>query len=65
MTRITVKGMSCQHCVMSVTKALSEIDGIKDITVDLEKGEAVFDETKPVDLELIRERLQKAGYRMG
>jgi len=50
---------------MSVTKALSEIDGIKDVTVDLEKGEAVFDETKPVDLELIRERLQKAGYRMG
>ncbi len=65
MTRVKVKGMTCQHCVMAVTKALSEIEGIKDVKVDLDKGEAVFDETKPVDMELVRERLQKAGYRIG
>ena len=65
MTRIKVKGMTCQHCVMAVTKALSAIEGIKDVKVDLGKGEAVFDETKPVDMELVRERLQKAGYRIG
>jgi copper chaperone CopZ len=28
MPTIKVKGMSCQHCVASVTKALSEIEGI-------------------------------------
>ena len=40
MTTIKIRGMSCQHCVMAVTKALGGIDGIKDVRVDLEKGEA-------------------------
>ena len=54
--------MSCQHCVMAATKALKEIDGLEDITVNLEKGEASFNETKPVDKALIIERIKKAGY---
>ncbi len=62
MTTIKIKGMSCQHCVMAVTKALKEIDGLQDVTVDLEKGEASFNETKPVEKTLIQERIQKAGY---
>ena len=31
MTTIKIRGMSCQHCVMAVTKALGAIDGIKDV----------------------------------
>ena len=62
MTTIKVKGMSCQHCVMAVTKALKEIEGLQDITVDLEKGEAAFNETKPVDMSLIKDKITKAGY---
>ncbi len=38
MEKIKVQGMSCQHCVMAVTKALGGIDGIRDVKVDLEKG---------------------------
>jgi copper chaperone len=60
--KIKIKGMSCQHCVMAVTKALKEIEGLNDITVDLASGEAAFNETKPVDPALIREKIQKAGY---
>jgi len=62
MTTITIKGMSCQHCVMAVTKALSGIEGIADVRVDLKKGEATFTEAKPVDRKLIRERIAKAGF---
>lgn len=62
MTTIQIKGMSCRHCVMAVTKALSAIDGIKDVQVDLEKGEAAFTEEKPIDRALIRERIVKAGF---
>ena len=36
---LKVKGMSCQHCVMSITKALSQLEGIKNVQVDLAKGE--------------------------
>lgn len=62
MTAIKIKGMSCNHCVMAVTKALKEIDGIKDIKVELEKGEATFEEAMPIDMNLVKERIKKAGY---
>jgi len=38
MPTIKIKGMSCQHCVSSVSKALADIEGIVDVTVDLEAG---------------------------
>ena len=62
MATIKIKGMTCNHCVVAVTKALNEIDGIKDVKVDLEKGEATFDEGKPIDMDLVREKIKKAGY---
>jgi len=42
MTTIHIKGMSCQHCVASTTKALEAIPGISDVQVNLEKGEATY-----------------------
>ncbi len=62
MATIKISGMSCSHCVMAVTKALSGIDGIRNVKVDLAKAEATFEETKPVDRALIAERIRKAGY---
>ncbi len=62
MTTIKIKGMTCNHCVMAVTNALNEIDGIKNVKVDLAKGGADFDEEKAVDMDLVRDRIKKAGY---
>jgi copper chaperone len=62
MTTIKIKGMTCKHCVMAVTKALVGIDGIGDVKVDLEKAEASYTEMKPVDPALVRERIEKAGF---
>ena len=59
---IKIKGMSCNHCVMAVTKVLNGIDGIEDVRVDLGKGEAAFEEKKPIDMEIVRDRIEKAGY---
>lgn len=64
MTTIKIKGMSCNHCVMAVQKALGGIDGMKDIKIDLEKGEATFDEAGPVDMNRVREAVKKAGYQV-
>lgn len=64
MKTIKIKGMTCQHCVMAVTKALVGIDGIRDVQVDLPKGEASYTEEKPVDPALIRERIAKAGFKV-
>jgi copper chaperone len=62
MQTIKIKGMSCNHCVMAMTKALKEIDGITNVKVDLQKAEATFDEVKPVDMGVVKERIRKAGY---
>jgi copper chaperone len=62
MKTIKIKGMTCNHCVMAVTKALKEIDGITNVKVDLQKAEASFDEAKPVDMGVVKERIRKAGY---
>ncbi|HAA05358.1 MAG TPA: mercury transporter [Syntrophobacteraceae bacterium] len=62
MTTIKIKGMSCQHCVMSVKKVLGGIDGVQNVEVDLASGEATFDATQPVSLDMVKERIKKAGY---
>jgi copper chaperone len=61
-TVLKVKGMSCQHCVMSVTKALVQLDGIKDVQVNLAKGEVRFDNTKGVASDQIEKTITDAGY---
>ena len=59
---LKVKGMSCQHCVMSVTKALTQLEGIKNVQVDLAKGEVRFDNTKEVASQRIEKAIEDAGY---
>jgi formate dehydrogenase gamma subunit len=61
-TTLKVKGMSCQHCVMSVTKALGQLEGIKNVQVDLAKGEVRFDNTKEVASDRIEKAIEDAGY---
>lgn len=66
MTRtITIMGMSCNHCVMAVTRALSEIEGISNVRVNLINGEVTFDEEKPANMERLKERIAQAGYEVG
>ncbi len=40
-TTLNVSGMTCNHCVMAVTKALSEVAGVEAADVSLEKAQAV------------------------
>ena len=54
MPTIQIKGMSCQHCVESVSKALAAIDGISKVEVDLASNEAHYEEEKPIPLAVIK-----------
>ena len=40
-TKLKINGMSCQHCVKTVTDALTELEGVQRAKVNLRKGEAV------------------------
>ncbi|MBW1768251.1 MAG: heavy-metal-associated domain-containing protein, partial [Deltaproteobacteria bacterium] len=35
---------------------------VKDVKVDLSKGKAAFEEERPVDMNIVREKIKKAGY---
>lgn len=64
MKTLKISGMSCEHCVKAVTRALTDVDGIENISVSLEKGEAVFDEVGPVDYIDVRRKIEDAGYEL-
>lgn len=60
---ILIDGMSCQHCVMRVRKALEGINGISELAVDVGRAKAVFDESRTT-LEDIKAAVVKAGYKI-
>jgi copper chaperone len=60
MTTVKIKGMRCQHCVGSTSQALEKIQGISDIKVDLEKGEASYQ--GDVDIKIVKEAILKIGF---
>ena len=64
MTTVKVKGMTCQHCVMAVKKALGYLDGVKNIEVDLSKGEVQFENPKGVSADKIHEAIETAGFQV-
>ncbi|WP_062353455.1 copper chaperone CopZ [Bacillus kwashiorkori] len=62
-TTLTVKGMSCNHCKMSVEGALKKLAGISDAKVNLEAGtvEVTYDESK-VNVAAMKEAIEDQGY---
>lgn len=59
---ITVEGMMCQHCVQHVTKALSAVPGVSDVSVTLEPGEAALTAAPEVTDDALRAAVEEAGY---
>jgi copper chaperone len=64
MQKIKIQGMSCQHCVMSVSKALGAVPGLTNVRVDLVKGEATFENPQNVSQQKIRKAVEDAGYKV-
>ncbi len=59
--KLSIKGMSCQHCVRRVIAALKEEAGAESVSVDLEKGSALV-EGAALDDGALRAAVQDAGY---
>jgi len=59
-TTYDVKGMTCDHCVRSVTEEISELDGVSSVHVDLEAGTAVV--IGDADPESVLAAVAEAGY---
>ena len=58
----TVSGMTCGHCVASVTEELLEVDGIEAVDVDLPSGAVTVTSAGPVDPGAVAAAVDEAGY---
>ena len=62
-TTIKVKGMTCGGCVASVERVLRGLDGVGEVSVSLENGEAKVEfDRERVKPEALRSAIEDAGY---
>lgn len=60
---VIIDGMSCNHCVMRVKKALEGLSGVKTVNVEIGKATVEFDDAQTEEQGLT-EAIQRAGYRV-
>ena len=60
----TVTGMTCGHCVMSVTEEVQEIPGVENVEVVLETGSLSVTSSEPVDDDAVKAAVEDAGYQL-
>jgi copper chaperone CopZ len=65
MAEITLKieGMTCQHCVVNVKKAIDGITGVKSSEVSIGRAKVVYDDPQ-TGKEEIEKSIQTAGYKV-
>ena len=64
-TTITVSGMTCGHCVASVTEELSGLAGVSDVAVDLHAGAdspVTITSSSVLDPAAVEAAVAEAGY---
>ncbi|MBC8230688.1 heavy-metal-associated domain-containing protein [bacterium] len=62
-TTLQIAGMSCEHCVKTVTNALEELDGVKKAKVNLKRGEAkVTYDSDEINVDGLITAVIEAGY---
>ena len=61
---LTVRGMTCGHCEMRVTKALTGVEGVRKAEVDREREQAIVtvDPKAEVPVESLVAAVEAAGY---
>jgi copper chaperone CopZ len=61
-TSVTVQGMTCGHCVASVSEELSEIAGVRTVDIALETGAVTITSDAPLDPADVESAVTEAGY---
>jgi copper chaperone len=60
----TVVGMTCGHCVASVSEEVGAIEGVTAVEVDLASGRVTVTSTEPVQRAAVEAAVDEAGYRL-
>ncbi len=60
---LQIEGMSCQHCVQTVTEALKSLAGVRSVKVDLSQDQAVVKfAAKQVEVSQMKDTVNQAGF---
>ncbi|OPY66038.1 MAG: Copper chaperone CopZ [Syntrophorhabdaceae bacterium PtaU1.Bin034] len=62
-TKLKIEGMSCQHCVMRVKKAVDQLPGVSKAEVSMGSANITFDESR-IKKEDLTKAVEKAGYKV-
>jgi copper chaperone len=60
----TVEGMTCGHCVASVTEEVKKIEGVRDVQVDLESGAVSVTSDADLETASVKAAVEEAGYEL-
>ncbi|XRQ09502.1 heavy-metal-associated domain-containing protein [Actinomadura welshii] len=60
----TVTGMTCGHCVSSVTEEVEQIAGVTGVDVDLPTGRVTVTSDAPLDDAQVKDAVEEAGYEL-
>ncbi|MET8998630.1 heavy metal-associated domain-containing protein [Amycolatopsis sp. NPDC004169] len=60
----TVAGMTCEHCVRSVTEEIGGLDGVTGVVVDLPAGTVTVSGSRDIDVADVRGAVEEAGYEL-
>jgi copper chaperone len=63
-TRYTVEGMSCGHCVAAVQAELGRLPGVERVDVELATGAVTVESVAPVDAAAVATAVEEAGYQV-
>jgi len=60
--KLSVPNISCGHCVMSIKKELSEMDGVSKVEGDPGSKSITLEWDAPASLDKIKETLREINY---
>lgn len=60
--KVLIEGMRCQNCVNHATEALSELNGISNVEVNLKKKYALIEANSNVKDAEIKAAIDEVGY---
>lgn len=62
MTSLEIQNLKCHGCANTITKAIQKIDGISDLSIDVEKSTITFSSLDAEIIEAVKAKLSKLGY---
>ena len=61
---LTVDGMNCQKCAASIDASLKSVNGVKKVSVDLEKKSVSVISREEISESVLKEAIEKLGFKV-